>query len=179
MCAVKYFQNHRSRADCFYTLFSVLRDMCWQSIWYLRMASPSNPHLPIYILPRILSLKKPPFWNFTLMDEEHSTSYIASRFLKYLFCLWKQESSTFKNDHFDKLDHVGHNNYYVELSRFTNNICLQLSFCIILTPRDMRLAKYVDIQLIYVNMHWFQYADFIPHVDVNKSHVSIRYVSCI
>lgn len=127
MCAVKYFQNHRSRADCFYTLFSVLRDMCWQSIWYLRMASPSNPHLPIYILPRILSLKKPPFWNFTLMDEEHSTSYIASRFLKYLFCLWKQESSTFKNDHFDKLDHVDHNNYYVELSRFTNNIILHHS----------------------------------------------------
>lgn len=22
MCAVKYFQNHRSRADCFYTFFS-------------------------------------------------------------------------------------------------------------------------------------------------------------
>lgn len=87
-----------------FILFSVLPGVCWQSIWYLRMASPSNPHLPIYILPRILSLKKPPFWNFTLMkigDVEHSTSYIASRFLKYFFCLWKQKSSTFKNDHFD------------------------------------------------------------------------------
>lgn len=167
MCAVKYFQNHRSRADCFYTLFSVLRDMCWQSIWYLRMASPSNPHLPIYILPRILSLKKPPFWNFTLMDEEHSTSYIASRFLKYLFCLWKQESSTFKNDHFDKLDHVGHNNImwschalqttfaYIcsPFCTFTLNWPL-LSFCIILTHRDMQLAKYVDIQLILISICW-------------------------
>lgn len=128
------------------------------------MASMSYPHLPIYILLRILSLKKPPFWNVTLMkigDVDHSTSYIASRFLKYFFCLWKQKSSTFRKDHFDKLDHTGH--YYVELSRFTNNFAYICSPICTKFALNWLLSAFCTIQDNTIILWWHIFAPYMQY----------------
>lgn len=124
MCR-QIFSKPSKQSRLFLYFFSVLPGVCWLIFWVLTngfdvISASSDLHSSEDTeFDETSILKRYSHENRWCRPLGHSTSYIASRFLKYFFCLWKQKSSTFRNDHFDKLDHTGH--YYVELSRFTNN----------------------------------------------------------